>query len=231
MLQRQEAPSPNHRQLRNLVADRLRSAILNGEIKPGAWLRQERLAQEYGVSQMPVREALKELSAEGLVEHVPYRGVRVIEFSPDDISDLYASRAFMEGLAARAAAANITLEELAELKALHSQMKVLLEAKVLAEYSELNRRFHRLVFSAGRRAYLTRTLNQLWDTFPSMLWGNFARTAGRPWPQRDLADIDEHAALIAALEQRDGDAAERVARHHVEESGQHLVAALRSEES
>ena len=91
-----------HRQLRNLVADRLRTAILNGEIKPGEWLRQEKLAAEYNVSQMPIREALKELSAEGLVEHVPYRGVRVIEFSADDIEDLYASRSFLEGKAARA---------------------------------------------------------------------------------------------------------------------------------
>ena len=230
MLQKHEQAAPNHRQLRNLVADKLRSAILNGEIKPGEWLRQERLAQEYGVSQMPVREALKELSAEGLVEHVPYRGVRVIEFSSNDISDLYACRSFMEGMAARAAAANITADELTELKALQSQMKAHLEAGVLSEHSELNRRFHKLVFDASRRAYLTRTLNQMWDTFPSMLWGNFARTAGRPLPQRDLADIEEHEALIAALESRDGEAAERVARHHIEESGQHLVAALREDE-
>ncbi|HAE59780.1 MAG TPA: GntR family transcriptional regulator, partial [Anaerolineae bacterium] len=92
----------NHRQLRNVVADRLRSAILEGFYKPGEWLRQEKLAQELGVSQMPVREALKELATEGLIEHVPYRGVRVIAFSPDDVGDLYAHRAFLEGRAARA---------------------------------------------------------------------------------------------------------------------------------
>ena len=69
-------PTPrSHRQLRHWVADRLRSDILEGRLKPGEWLRQERLAQEHGVSQMPVREALKQLAAEGLVEHVPYRGV------------------------------------------------------------------------------------------------------------------------------------------------------------
>jgi DNA-binding GntR family transcriptional regulator len=231
MPQQYDTESSTHRQLRNLVADKLRSAILNSEIRPGEWLRQERLAQEYGVSQMPVREALKELTAEGLVEHIPYRGVRVIEFSSDDISDLYACRSFMEGMAARSAAANITSDELAELKVLHAQMKARLEAKVLSEYSELNRRFHRLIFSASRRAYLTRTLNQMWDTFPSMLWGNFARTAGKPLPQRDLADIDEHEALIAALEKRDGETAERVARRHIEESGQHLVVALHGEEA
>ena len=101
-----------------------------------------------------------------------------------------------------------------------------LQPQVLPEYTELNRRFHRLIFSASRRTYLTRTLNQLWDAFPSMLWGNFARTAGQPVPQRDLADIQEHEAIIEALERRDGAAAEERMRHHVEESGQHLLSAL-----
>lgn len=72
------------RQLRSFVAEQLRAAILEGRYKPGEWLRQERLAQELNVSQMPVREALKELAAEGLVEHVPYRGARVVAFSIEE---------------------------------------------------------------------------------------------------------------------------------------------------
>jgi DNA-binding GntR family transcriptional regulator len=87
------AESSVHKQLHDVVAERIRTAILEGELRPGEWLRQERLAQEYGVSQMPVREALKKLAVDGLVEHVPYRGVRVIEFSPEDVSDLPNSAA------------------------------------------------------------------------------------------------------------------------------------------
>ena len=86
---------PSHRQLRKLVADQIRAAIVDGRFKPGEWLRQERVAQELGVSQMPVREALKELAAEGLIEHVPYRGVRVVALSVEDIEDLYEHRAFL----------------------------------------------------------------------------------------------------------------------------------------
>ncbi len=92
--------TPSHKQLRNVVAEQMRAAILNGHYKPGEWLRQERLAQDLGVSQMPVREALKELAAEGLIEHVPYRGARVIVFSINDILDLYSHRAFLESRAA-----------------------------------------------------------------------------------------------------------------------------------
>ena len=103
-----ETALPPHKQLPQWVAERIRGEILDGRLKPGEWLRQERLAQEHGVSQMPVREALKRLASEGLVEHVPYRGVRVVEFSVADIEDLYACRAFIEGMAARFAARTIS---------------------------------------------------------------------------------------------------------------------------
>lgn len=223
-----DASLPSHKQLRHWVADRLRAAILEGKLGPGQWLRQERLAQEYGVSQMPVREALKELAAEGLVEHVPYRGVRVVEFSAEDVEDLYAQRAFLEGRAARAAAQNITADELAELKELHAQMKKRLAPRHLAEYRDLNRRFHQTICAASRRAYLIRTLNQLWAAFPSMLWSNFVQTANIPLPERDATDMQEHEAIIAALEKRNAQEAERVMRYHIETAGRQLAETLRA---
>jgi DNA-binding GntR family transcriptional regulator len=216
-----------HKQLRHVVADQLRTAILEGYYKPGAWLRQEHLAQELGVSQMPVREALKELAAEGLIEHVPYRGVRVIEFSPDDIEDLYAHRAFLEGNAARFAAQRITPKEIAELRQLQEQMENNLAPEQLASYRDLNRRFHQVIFSAARRGYLLRTLTQMWAAFPTMLVGNFAVTAESPLPGRDMNDTVEHHALIDALENHDPQASERAMRHHIEETGRQLVKALR----
>lgn len=218
--------SNSHRQLRNLVADRLRVAILNGELRPGEWLRQEKLAAEYNVSQMPIREALKELSAEGLVEHVPYRGMRVIEFSTADIADLYSCRSFIEGMAVRAAASSITDEELAELKRVLVRMKNYLQSESFAEYHDLNRRFHQLIVEASRRTYLIRMLNQMWDAFPSMLWNNSALTANKAMPTRDQADTEDHERLVEALERRDADAAEQLARRHVEESGQYLMKVL-----
>jgi DNA-binding GntR family transcriptional regulator len=230
MMPSYNTPSSNpHRQLRNLVADRLRAAILNGEIKPGEWLRQEKLAAEYHVSQMPIREALKELSAEGLVEHVPYRGVRVIEFSADDIEDLYASRSFLEGKAARAAAARITADELGELKKMLVQMREDLQNGAFTEYHDLNRHFHTLIINASRRTYLIRTLSQMWDAFPSMLWNNYSLTANRAMPSRDEADVADHEQLVEALERRDADTAESIAHHHIHDSGQYLVEVLRGQ--
>ena len=224
-------PSPSHKQLRHFVAERLRLAIVSGEYHPGEWLRQERLAQELGVSQMPVREALKELAAEGLVEHVPYRGVRVVEFSVQDVADLYAHRSFLEGMAARSAAERITPAEIAELKSLLQQMQQHMAPEDLPVYRDINRRFHQTVFAASQRTYLIRTLSQLWEAFPTMLWGNFFRTALHTLPGRDESDISEHALLITALENHDPDQAEHWARHHIEAACQELMHALQSGEN
>jgi DNA-binding GntR family transcriptional regulator len=223
-------PTPrSHRQLHHWVADRLRSDILEGRLRPGEWLRQERLAQAYSVSQMPVREALKQLAAEGLVEHVPYRGVQVVEFAAEDVEDLYACRAFIEGMAARSAAQNVTDEELSDLAGLHEQMVRCRTPEDLAQYRELNRRFHALIFSASRRSYIVRTLAQLWSAFPTMLWSNIPRIAVASVPGRDEPDAAEHEEIVAALAARDAERAERAVRRHIESAGEMLVAGMRAQ--
>lgn len=215
-----------HRQLRNLVADQLRTAILEGRYKPGEWLRQERLAQELNVSQMPVREALKELAAEGLIEHVPYRGVRVIEFSAEDIEDLYAHRAFLEGRAAAYAAERITPEELKELETLMHEMEANAAPERVNLYRQLNRRFHQTIFNASRREYLIRTLGQMWAAFPTMLIGNFAATASQPLPERDETDSAEHRAIFEALAAHQPSSAEEAMRVHILTTARHLLGSL-----
>lgn len=219
--------APLHQQLGHTVADRLRSAIQSGQLKPGEWLRQERLAQELGVSQMPVREALKELIAEGLVEHLPYRGVRVVEFSPDDVVEVYAHRGYLEGRAAWLAAPRITPAEIAQLKYLQAQMKKKLGPKHIAEYRELNRRFHQTIVNACRRPYLIHALAQLWAFSPSMLLNNFTLTATHPIPGRERVDPQEHDAIIAALERHAARQAQRLVQQHIESAGKSLLAAIR----
>jgi DNA-binding GntR family transcriptional regulator len=223
-------PSPrSHRQLHHWVADHLRADILEGRLKPGEWLRQERLAQAYGVSQMPVREALKQLAAEGLVEHVPYRGVRIVEFSPEDVEDLYVCRGFIEGMAARFAATHITDDEVRELAGLHDRMLACRTPEDLAEYRELNRCFHSLIFTASRRSYIVRTLAQLWSAFPTMLWSSIPRIAVASVPGRDEPDAAEHAEIVAAMTARDPERAERAVRNHIESAGGMLVGAMRAQ--
>ena len=224
-----ESESLTQNQLRHVIAKRLRVAILASEIKPGEWLRQEQLAQKFGVSHTPVREALQDLVGEGLVEHIPYRGIRVIEFSVADLQDLYASRAFLEGLAARFAAQNITSEQLTELRRLSDEMEKRRGQKNWNEYRHINRRFHQVIYTASGHAYLIRTLDQMWTAFPTMMLGNFPVTAARPIPQRGLSDKQEHLEIIAALQTHESERAERLMRAHVEESGRRIAAVLKTE--
>lgn len=216
-----------HRQLRQWVADRLRAEVLDGRRRPGDWLRQERVALEEGVSQTPVREALKQLVAEGLLEHVPYRGIRVVTLSVEDAEDLYASRAVLEPMAARHAALEISDDEVKELAALHERMLRCEIPARLKEYRELNRRFHEAIISASRRPFLTRTLGHLWSAFPTMLWSNVPGIAARSLPEREDPDAAEHAEIVAALAARDPERAAAAVKRHVEEAGRTLVAAMR----
>lgn len=222
LLERPASP----KQCREWLVQRIRDLILSGSVKPGEWLRQEKFAQQFGVSQTPVREALKQLSAEGLLEHVPYRGIRVVEFSLTDVADLYECRAFVEGMAARHAAERISDAELAELQSVFALMQKRLGPRYIAEYRELNRRFHTIIFDASGRSLLVRTLAQMWAAFPSMLWSNFATTAPAPLPGRDKSDVEEHGAILSALEAHDPDAAERATRRHIQHAKDLLLAAI-----
>jgi len=219
----------SHKQLRNIVADQMRAFILNGHYKPGEWLRQERLAQDLGVSQMPVREALKELAAEGLIEHVPYRGARVVVFSVDDILDLYTHRAFLESRAAFIAAKIISAEELNVIKDLQVEVEKFGAPEFVLKYRELNRKFHQHIYLASRREYLIRALNQMWASFPSMLIANFAATAVKPLPERDSVDVAEHRAIISALESHDASAAEQAMKNHILVTAEHLITFLKAQ--
>jgi DNA-binding GntR family transcriptional regulator len=220
----------SHKQLRNIVAEQMRNAILNGRYKPGEWLRQERIAHDLGVSQMPVREALKELTAEGLIEHVPYRGARVIAFSLEDVLDLYAHRAYIESRAASIAAEVITPAELSAIKKLQTEVEKYGAPEAVANYRELNRKFHQQIYMASKREYLIRTLNQMWAAFPTMLIANFAATSGQPLPERDPVDAIEHRAIVSALEAHDSQAAEKAMREHILVTGSHLINFLRAQQ-
>ncbi|NCP87246.1 MAG: GntR family transcriptional regulator [Anaerolineae bacterium CG_4_9_14_3_um_filter_57_17] len=216
-----------YKQLNEQVADKLRELIHDGKIKPGEWLRQEHLAQAVGVSPTPFREAIKALVAEGILEHLPYRGVRVIQFSAQDIEDIYAVRAYLESRAAGEAAQKISAQELTDLRALEAELNNHLAPEDIQHYRAINLRFHQSIYNASRRPYLVRSLNQLWALSPSMLWANFASTAKRPLDSRTAADPDEHHAILAALEAHDAPAAEKAMRQHIEAAGKHLLEAIR----
>jgi DNA-binding GntR family transcriptional regulator len=222
MMIKSESFLSEHQQLQDVVAERLRAQISAGKLMPGEWLRQERLAAELGTSYTPIREALKQLEAEGLVEHVPYHGVRVVQFSADDVEDIYTIRSVLEGLAAASAAGRLTGEQLAELCALHEQMSA--HPGDIERMREWNRQFHQIIIEASGRTYLIRTLKAVWTWSPAMLWSQFAHLPGMPDNERAEEDNAEHAEILRALEAHDAAAAERAMRSHIDRAWRALVA-------
>jgi len=219
----------DHKQLNDVVMENLRQMIRDGQLPANDWLRQDWLQRELEkrglkVSYTPIREALKQLGAEGLVEHVPYRGVRVIQFSLDDAIDIYEMRASLEGIAAKAAATHMTEEERATLRQLHQQMLDASQTPAdLNRINDLNRQFHLLIIRGSRRTHLVRTLEQLWLWFPTMLWNRFALAADAATPERAGADNHEHADILAAIEVCDPQAAEARMRYHIEQTQRALL--------
>jgi DNA-binding GntR family transcriptional regulator len=112
------------------------------------------------------------------------------------------------------------------LRRLHEQMQAHMAPEQLQTYRDLNRRFHQSIYAASHRDYLIRTLAQLWEAFPTMMWGNYFRTALATLPERDATDTLEHERILAALEAHDAPLAEELVRNHIQAAYEGLKQAL-----
>ena len=216
----------SHRPLADVAFESLRDAIIDGRLRPGQWLRQETLAQELGVSQMPVREALKRLVAEGLAERIPYKGVKVVEFSPEDIVDICTTRLVLEGLAVRFATPLITPETLEQLKQNLREAEGYTKQDQVARRRELNTEFHLSICRASGHQYLLRLLEALWGWFPSVMLYEGMFRQKELLPARLEREVLEHRAILEALERRDAGQAEEETHRHIRNLSQELTELL-----
>lgn len=189
----------------------IQSAIVTGECAPGDWLREEDLAERAGVSRTPVREALRRLSIEGLVEIVPNRGALVLGWTARDLDDIHDLRAMLEGYAVRRVAEGSRMD-LAALEARCQEMEDLLEADGEASFArigELSSGFHTAIYEAsGNRQLIT--------VMPALIQIQLAREG---YHQRTRAAVErsmaQHREILEAIAAGDGDWAESVMRAHV----------------
>jgi DNA-binding GntR family transcriptional regulator len=203
------------RPLSDRVYQVLRDAIIDGRFEAGQWLRQEALAQELGVSQMPIREALKRLVAEGLAERIPYRGVQVVEFAPRDIADMCTVRLILESLAVRFAATQVTAEQIAQLKENLREAATCTRHEEMARRRQLNDEFHLNICHASEHRYLIRQLDALWDWFPSVMLYEGMRRQEELSAMRLERESQEHWAILSAIEEGDPIQAEENTRQHI----------------
>lgn len=210
------AAGPHHwrpRPLHETVADTVRRSILDGELEPGLRLVEDRLAEQFDVSRQPVREALRTLQLEGLVDISPRRGASVAQISPAQVGELVEVLAALDGLAARLAAGSDDPTTTSRIAAVLDEAGAILtrsgreltptDRECLAG---LNRTFHVLVTQAAGNRPLTDTATPLRDRIQ---WIQAAVAQRRP--ERSWA---EHGAILAAIRAGDADRAEVLARAH-----------------
>jgi DNA-binding GntR family transcriptional regulator len=191
----------------DFVYESLRNAISDGRIGRGERVREEEIARNLGVSRTPVREALQRLQQRGLLVLGSGRGLVVAELSQQQVIELYSMREILEGSAARFAAQHATGPEIAILYGLQDELTGATQDAMLLV--ALNRRFHQAIYEAAHNRYLLQTLENLHDSF-ALLHSTTFRL-----PNRRKESDGEHRNIIAAIEKRDPDMAERAAREHI----------------
>jgi DNA-binding GntR family transcriptional regulator len=194
--------------LRDQVKDVVLERIARGQYRPGERLVETAIARELGVSQAPVREALRDLDQLGLVVYEPNRGCSVRRVSPAELREAFPVRAALEALASRLAAPKITEAELAQLEALLEEMVVAARAADPLAQAHANARFHATIVAVAANA----TLERQWS-----LLEPFARTyLTSVQADADLEQLAErHRPIVAALRAGDGEVAARVMHDHL----------------
>jgi DNA-binding GntR family transcriptional regulator len=215
------------------IALEIEEAILSGELAPGTVLRQEQLSERFAVSRTPVREALRQLAALGLVDFVPNRGVRVRQVSRAELREAFLVRAELEGLAVELATPRVTDEELAALEraersfadlthALRAAGESRVESRVLAEWSGANEAFHDVILRAAGAPLLERMARSVRRIFPGQaVWAHDAEIDALY--ERNLR---QHTAIREAIAARSPAGARALMVDHIAESGRLLEAIL-----
>lgn len=184
--------------LHGQVAQRLRQMLVEGQIAPGAKLNERELCEQLKVSRTPLREAIKTLAAEGLVELLPNRGAIAVQLGEADILNTFEVMAGLEGLSGELAAQRITPEELAEIEAMHYEMKAAYTRRDLSNYYRLNMAIHAAINTAARNPVLVTTYHQVNARLQALRFRS--NLDGEKWARA----LQEHERMVSALHRRDG---------------------------
>lgn len=218
------------------IAFRIQAAILEGEFPPGTHLQQDELCSRYGVSRTPVREALRKLQTQHLVDVVPNKGATVRTPTRQELSDVYQLRAELEGFAAELAAAAFDADDLIALDAAQDEMDRIVAQQRGGQLTEAeeptfnsrittaNETFHGVIHAAAGNERLVRYLEDLQSYFPK----DYVWRAVRSADESQAIEVEEHLEIRVALAAQDGAAARRAMSAHIEHAGRLLLSYLDS---
>lgn len=213
----------DYKPLREVIFNTLREAIIVGELKPGERLMEVQLAEKMGVSRTPVREAIRKLELEGLVDMLPRKGAHVADLSVKDIVDVLEVRASLDGLASSLAALRITDEEIKDLKHSQAQFANYVEKENLQGSIKKDVEFHDIIFRASRNEKLIQIANNLREQiqrFRVIYLKDYSSG-------REL--VKEHQDILDAVEARNFELAREVAQKHIKNQEQAILRAVKKD--
>ncbi|MFD2183296.1 GntR family transcriptional regulator [Rhodoplanes azumiensis] len=205
------------RTLTEILRRELEEAIVKGTLAPGDRLEENDIAQRYGVSRTPVREAFRLLGADGLVEQKSRQGVVVRKISIATLLEMFQVMAELEGLCARLAARRIAPARLRDLEAIHARLTAAGHESDVERFYAVNQEFHELIYDAARNGFLAEQVRQLRNRVAP-----FRRRVTYK-PHRFDKTLVEHEAVLAAIRAHDADRADVLMRDHVNLLGDDLV--------
>jgi DNA-binding GntR family transcriptional regulator len=209
---------PVKRTIADQVAELLRQRILSGQLKGGQPIRQEHLASELGVSRIPLREALKQLAAEGFVTIASHKGAVVAELSIQEMEELFDLRVKLEGWLLQAAIPLITDSDIAALEKIVEEQR---RPDILPRWGEINWRFHEVMYTPAGRPITLKLLKNIHEKIDRYLRLEVTMRSGR-----DRA-LREHDGLIAHCRAKDIPAAVSLLERHIRDTARGLVTSLK----
>ena len=197
------------RSLHDELVGRLREMIIEGHLAPGEKLSEQALGDQFHVSRTPLREALKVLATEGLIDIKPNRGASVAPLTVADLDEAFPIMGALEALSGELACRNATDEQIARAQALHRQMVEKYRAGALSAYFRLNEKIHEIILEAAANPTLEKMQHSLAGRVRR------ARYMANMSPARWQQAVDEHEAIIAAFAARDGKRLGKILKRHL----------------
>jgi len=192
--------TPIHRKsLKNEIFDVLHERIITGQYAPGEWLRQDDISSQLGISMTPVREALDLLVSAGLAERIPYRGVRILQPSSQEIVDSYAMRLLLESSAVYIAAHSISPVQISILEKILDQSKSLVQLKDMSRERVLSRELHGTIVSASGNVLLHKMYLNVLNTFPDWMLYEYLFRHPELLKKSICNEYNEHRGIVDAL--------------------------------
>lgn len=218
-------PIERHQTLREKILETIRDAILKGTLKPGERVSEPDLAERFGISRTPIREAFRQLESEGYLQVVPRKGAVVASLSERDIEEFYAIKIILEGFAAKMAAEKLTVKEIERLESINERLQKMADEGDVKKFFRVHNEFHEVFIKAAGNEKLAEMINQLVMKFKRL------RLASLSQPGRMEVSVEEHRKMIQAFKNHDGERADGLVRHAATIGAEVLIQSMKQSET